>query len=99
MIFVKLVGVIVIWFAALQVWDIARLQILRVVRSFGGVLRFLGGCALGLSALIALYLWVPVTAATFSWLAIATFLAALVAEFLIGDDIRRGLRSVLRHDG
>lgn len=91
---VKLLAVTIIWFFALQVWDVATLQLLRVVRSAGGVARFLGGCTIGLAALILLYTTVPSLASeAFSTLAIATFLAALIAEFLIGDDVRSLFRS------
>ena len=95
-VFLKLLAVIALWFAALQIWDIATLQVLRAVRTIGGALRFVAGCVIGLAALAALYVLLPVPAATFSSLAIVTFIAALVAEFLIGDDARGALRSALR---
>lgn len=96
MIAAKLIGVIALWFGALQVWDIATLQLLRVIRSMRGLLRFLAGCAIGLAALAVLYFFVPVTAATFSSLAIATFIGALLTEFLIGDDVRHAVRTAFR---
>ena len=97
LIFVRLLGVIAIWFFALQVWDIATLQALRVIRSIGGLARFAAGCAIGLGALVLLYATIPdAESATFSMLAIGTFVAALAAEFLVGDDLRGLLRGTGR---
>lgn len=95
-VFFKLLAVIALWFAALQIWDIATLQMRSTLRSVVGALRFAAGCAIGFAALAALYVLLPVPAATFSSLAILTFIAALIAEFLIGDDVRGAVRSALR---
>ena len=93
MIFGELLAVIFVWLLALQVWDIATLHVRAVVSSLSGAARFIGGCVIGLGALTLLYLTLPLTAMNaFSYLAIATFIAALATEFLIGDDIRNLVR-------
>lgn len=93
MIFGKLLAVIAVWFVALQVWDLGTLKVLRAIRSVMGVVRLLAGGAIGLCALLLLYVWLPPSAASaFSWMAIGTFVAALAAEFLIGEDLRARMR-------
>ena len=93
MIFGELLAVILVWLAALQVWDIATLHTRAVVSSFSGAARFISGCIIGLGALTLLYLALPLSAlSAFSYLGIATFIAALAAEFLVGDDIRSLVR-------
>ncbi len=94
MIFVKLLAVIAMWFAALQVWDIATFQFAQVLRTPIGALRFIGGCVLGFCALGLLYASLPIFAVSaFSWVAICTFLGALAAEFLVGEELRVRIRA------
>ena len=97
MIFAKLLAVIGLWFCALQIWDIASMHFANFVRSPGTIVRFFAGCVIAFGALTLLYFWVPFSAAgPYSWIAIATFIAALAAEFLIGDDVRLALRAAFR---
>lgn len=97
MIFAELFAVIVLWFAGLQVWDIATFHLAPALRTLRGALRLLAGCALAFGALALLYVWLPDYAmSAFSWLAICTFLAALAAEFLIGEDLRAKIRASLQ---
>jgi hypothetical protein len=97
LIFAKLLAVIAVWFCALQVWDIATLHFTDLLRSPAAVLRFLAGCVLAFGALVLLYVAVPFSApGLFSAIAIATFVGALLAEFLIGDDLRSALRAATR---
>jgi hypothetical protein len=85
-----LAAVILVWFLALQIWDVATLG--RSLLTFGGILRLLGGASLALAALALLYAGLYAAGSdAFSVLSIVTFLTALVVEFLIGDDVRRVL--------
>jgi len=60
--------------------------------SLAGVTRAIAGAVFVIAALVLLYASFPeMTQREFSLYAIGTFLTALVADFLIGDDIRKRL--------
>lgn len=88
MIFGELLAVIVLWFFALQIWDIPRLT--RNSLSIRGALRFIAGGVVAICAIVLLYVILPASVYdALSALAISTFLAALAAEFIVGEDVRR----------
>lgn len=81
---------IVIWLAAVLVWDFGTLRIRALITPVG-LLRLIGGFAIALGALFFLYAFVlPFEGrAYFSPFAIGTFLIAVAVDGLIGDAIRR----------
>lgn len=85
-------AVILLWFVGLLLWSPSSGR----QRGGSSSARFASAIAGGIfvaAALVLLYLCFPrMTQNEFSFFAIATFLAALAAEFLIGDDLRRLLR-------
>lgn len=86
-----MLAVIALWFVALVFWNLGAVRS-RFSVSPLGCLRFTAGTVFVLSALVLLYESFPyLTQQEFSYFAIGTFIAALIADFLVGDDIRRRL--------
>jgi hypothetical protein len=87
-IFLLLIGVIVLWFLALLFWNVSTLKP-GTFFSITGLLRLTGGAIFVIAALLLLYLSFPgLPQSEMSWFAIGSFLVALIADFMIGDDIR-----------
>jgi hypothetical protein len=79
----------VLWFLGLLFWNLSATRG-RYGVSATGIVRAFGGAVFIVSALVLLYMSFPeMTQHEFSLYAIGTFLAALAADFLIGDDIRK----------
>jgi hypothetical protein len=79
----------VLWFLGLLLWNLSGTRMRRAF-SLAAVVRALAGAVFVVSALVLLYVSFPdMTQREFSVYAIGTFLAALAADFLIGDDIRK----------
>lgn len=92
MTFLRLAGVIVLWFLALLLWNVSALRF-RTLISIAGLARLLAGAAFMLAALYVLSTGFPqLRGNDLSVFAIGSFLAALVADFIIGDDLRSLLR-------
>lgn len=88
MIFGVLFASVLLWFLALQIWNIPTLA--RSLPTARGLLRAVVGAMAAFLALGLLYEGLPdAVLDAFSGLSIVTFLAALAAEFLIGDEVRR----------
>lgn len=86
--FGKLIAVIILWLIALMFWGASTFS-LRAFANATGVLRLLCGAVVALGALYLLDRTLPEwDLQYFSYFAIGTFLAALVAEFAIGEDVR-----------
>jgi hypothetical protein len=84
--------VIALWFFGLLFLNLSGAR-LRTTVSPGGIARSVAGAIFVVAALTLLYASFPeMTQREFSAYAIATFLVALAADFLIGDDIRKRLR-------
>lgn len=93
MIFLRLAAVIVLWFVALLFWNLSALRP-RTLFSFAGLARLIAGAVFVFGALLLLYESFPeLPQSEMSLLAIGSFLAALVADFIVGEDIRRFFRS------
>jgi hypothetical protein len=87
LIVVSIAAVIVVWTLALQIWDIATLT--RSLFTLRGMLRLIAGAIVAFGALLLLYVSLPAAPGeVFSYLSIATFITALIVEFIIGDDLR-----------
>ena len=79
---------ILIWFLALQIWNPTTLT--RSLLTLRGLLRLIAGALVAFLALALLYIGLHDSSdRVISILAIATFLTALTAEYLVGDDLRR----------
>lgn len=86
--FLLLIAIIALWFIGLVFWNVSALRV-RTFLSFTGMLRFIVGAIFILGALALLYLSFPgLRQGEMSWFAIGSFLIALIADFMIGDDIR-----------
>lgn len=86
--FLLLIAVIALWFAGLVLWDVSGWRA-RTFLSLTGILRFIVGAMFIFGALVLLYLSFPgMRQGEMSWFAIGSFLIALIADFMIGDDIR-----------
>jgi RsiW-degrading membrane proteinase PrsW (M82 family) len=86
--FLRLTAVIVLWFIALLFWNLSALRP-RTLFSLAGLARLFIGAVFVLAALLLLYESFPDLRQTeMSYFAIGSFLAALVADFIIGEDVR-----------
>lgn len=88
MTFVRLAAVIVLWFIALLFWNLSALRP-KTLFSFTGLARLVIGAVFVFAALLLLYESFPNLRQTeLSYFAIGSFLAALLADFIIGEDVR-----------
>lgn len=88
MIFLRLCAVIVLWFVALLFWNLSALRP-RTLFSLTGLARLIIGCVFVFAALLLLYESFPnLGQSEVSYFSIGSFLAALAAEFIIGEDVR-----------
>jgi hypothetical protein len=86
--FLLLIAVIVLWFLALLFWNVSALKPATFF-SIAGLLRLIAGAIFVIAALALLYMSFPgLHQGEMSWFAIGSFLVALIADFIIGEDIR-----------
>lgn len=88
MTFLRLCAVIVLWFIALLFWNLSALRP-RMLFSPTGLARLIIGSVFVFAALLLLYESFPdLRRSEMSYFAIGSFLAALVADYVIGEDVR-----------
>lgn len=88
MTFLRLCAVIVLWFIALLLWNLSALRP-GTLFSLTGLARLIIGSLFVFAALLLLYESFPDLRQTeLSYFAIGSFLAALAADFIIGEDVR-----------